>query len=203
MNSSHPEMNIIPTVELRDGNRIIYMDPASILYKKRKIFLGLDVSDAYVNFGLVPSLLLLESEDPGKPIDLYINSPGGSITAGLGLLDTIRFIKSPVHTYCIGQAASMAAVILAAGAPGHRYSLPSARVLIHQPWSGGGGGQASDIALQAKEIVRLRDYLEADLAKTTGQSIDKIHNDCDRDFIMDANEAKAYGIVDHVISKRP
>lgn len=194
--------NFVPVIETREGNRIIYQDPISLLFKKRRIFLGLDISDAYVNMSIIPSLLFLESEDKDKPIDMYINSPGGSITAGLAILDTMRLIKCPVHTYCIGQCASMAAVILAAGEKGHRYALPSSRILIHQPWQGGGGGQATDISLQAKEILRLRDFLEKDLVKTTGQTLEKIHADCERDYIMDAEEAIKYGIVDKIKSAR-
>jgi ATP-dependent Clp protease protease subunit len=193
---------VVPTVELKDGNRTMYYDIFSLLHKDRIIFIGTPIVDIVAST-VVAQLLHLESQDKAKPISLYINSPGGDITAGLAIRDTMRFIRPDVHTICIGQCASMAAVLLAEGAKGKRYALSSARILIHQPWSGGGGGQQSDIELQAKEIRRMRDQLEGMLSLTTGQPLEKIHTDCDRDYIMTAIEAKAYGIIDEVFDKRP
>lgn len=199
-NMNHDVQNFVPMIKQVDGNRVIYQDPISLLFEKsRTIFLGLPVDSAYTNISIVPSLLVLDNADHKKPIKMYINSPGGSITDGLAILDTMQYIKAPVHTVIIGQAASMAAVIAAAGEKGHRLALPSARILIHQPWQGGGGGQQSDIEIQAKEIKRLRDFLEAKLAKATGQSIGKIHMDCERDYIMSAEEALTYGIIDKIV----
>jgi ATP-dependent Clp protease protease subunit len=150
---------------------------------------------------IIAQLLFLEAEDPEKDIHLYINSPGGSTTAGMAIYDTMQFVRPDVSTLCIGQAASMAAVLLAAGANGKRFALPNARVLIHQPW-GGAQGQASDIAIQAKEILRIKERLNQVLAFHTKQPVDRIINDTDRDFIMEAPQAKEYGIVDQVISRR-
>lgn len=191
----------IPMIEETDGNRTKVYDIFSRLQKDRIILLGMPIMD-FTAAVVVAQLLFLESDDQKKPIKMYINSPGGDITAGLAIMDTMGLIKPPVYTYCIGQCASMAAVLLSEGAPGHRYALPSSRVLIHQPWSSGGGGQQTDIQLQAKEITRLRDFLEKRLAVSTKQNLDRIHDDCERDFIMTADEAKTYGIVDKVISKR-
>jgi ATP-dependent Clp protease protease subunit len=192
----------IPMVEERDGNRVKVYDIFSLLHKDRIVFIGTPIMD-YVAAVVVAQLLHLENEDKRKPISLYINSPGGDITAGLAIRDTMKFIKPDIHTICVGQCASMAAVILAAGTKGKRFSLPSSRILIHQPWSSGGGGQATDIALQAKEILRMRDQLETMLSESTGQPLDKIHTDCERDYIMSPQEAMAYGIIDQVIEKRP
>lgn len=192
----------IPMVEEQDGNRTKVYDIFSLLHKDRIIFIGTPIVD-YVAAVVVAQLLHLEAESFTKPIKMYINSPGGDITAGLAIRDTMRFIKPDVHTICVGQCASMAAVLLAAGTKGHRYSLPSSRILIHQPWSGGGGGQATDVALQAKEILRMRDQLERMLADSTGQPLEKIHTDCERDYIMVAEEAVTYGIIDSVLDKRP
>ena len=147
-------------------------------------------------------MLFLEAEDPERDILLYINSPGGSITAGLAIYDTMQFIKPDVQTYCIGQAASMAAVLLAAGAKGKRFSLPNSRILIHQPWMSGLGGQASDIDIHAKEILRMRERLNEILAHHTGQSLARIQEDTDRDYIMGASQAKDYGIIDDVLIRR-
>lgn len=200
--------NFVPTIEVRDGNRTMYMDPVSLLFKKRVVLIGLPIDDAYVNISTIPSLLQLDEEEERdkegnlKPITMYINSPGGSITAGLAVLDTMNFIKSPVHTVCVGQCASMAAVLLAAGAKGHRRALKSSRILIHQPWQGGGGGQQTDVEIQARELKRMREDLEGRLADFTGQTLDKIHTDCERDYIMSAEEALKYGIVDQVITHR-
>jgi ATP-dependent Clp protease protease subunit len=193
--------NFVPSIEIRDGNRTVYMDPVSLLFKRRIILVGLPVTDEYVNVSIIPSLLFLDQEDE-KPITMYINSPGGSITAGQAVIDTMDFIKSPVHTVCVGQCASMAAVILACGVKGHRGALRSSRILIHQPWMGGAGGQQSDVELQAKELKRMRESIEERLASQTGQTIAKIHTDCERDYIMTADEALTYGIVDKVVTKR-
>jgi ATP-dependent Clp protease protease subunit len=198
----YQERNFVPNIEIRDGNRTIYMDPVSLLFKKRIILVGLPIEDAYVNVSIIPSLIFLDQDDDKKAITMYINSPGGSITAGLAILDTMEFIKAPVHTVCVGQCASMAAVLLACGAKGHRKALKSSRILIHQPWSMGGGGQQTDVELQAIELKRMRNQLEQRLADSTGQTLEKIHADCERDFIMTAEEAKVYGIIDEVCTQR-
>jgi ATP-dependent Clp protease protease subunit len=170
------------------------------LLKDRIIFLGTPIDDVVSNI-VIAQLLHLESEDPDKDISIYINSPGGEITGLFAMYDTMQFIKPDISTICLGQAASAAAVILASGTPGKRYILPHSRVLIHQP-HGGASGQAVDIEIQAKEIVRMRDSLDEILAYHTGQEVSKVANDTDRDFIMGANEAKEYGIVDDVITNR-
>jgi ATP-dependent Clp protease protease subunit len=175
-------------------------DVFSRLLKDRIIFLGTPIDDTVSNL-VIAQLLHLESEDPDKDISIYINSPGGEITGLFAIYDTMQFIKCEVSTICLGQAASAAAVILASGTPGKRYILPHSRVLIHQP-HGGASGQAVDIEIQAKEIVRMRETLDEILAHHTGQSVEKVANDTDRDFIMGASEAKEYGIVDEVITNR-
>ena len=175
-------------------------DIYSRLLKDRIVFLGTPIDDDVANV-IIAQLLFLESEDPDKDINLYINSPGGSVTAGLAIYDTMQLIRPDVQTICVGQAASMGAVLLAAGTPGKRFALPNSRILIHQPW-GGAQGQASDIAIQAKEILRTKDRLNQILAYHTKKPLDRIVTDSDRDFIMDADQAKDYGIVDHVISRR-
>nr|WP_035259277.1 ATP-dependent Clp endopeptidase proteolytic subunit ClpP [Desulfatirhabdium butyrativorans] len=175
-------------------------DIYSRLLKDRIIFLGTVITDDVANL-LIAQMLFLESEDPGREINFYINSPGGSVTAGLAIYDTMQYIKPGITTVCIGQAASMAALLLAAGDPNKRYSLPNCRIMIHQPM-GGSQGQASDIAIQAKEILRLKDTLNQILAQHTGRPIDVIQRDTDRDFFMSGQEAKEYGIVDHVIRNR-
>src|SRR5581483_7925285 len=167
---------------------------------ERIIFLGTPIDDDISNL-IIAQLLFLEGEDPDKPINLYINSPGGVVTAGLAIYDTIQYIKPPVSTICVGQAASMAALLLCAGAKGKRYALPHARVMIHQPL-GGVQGQATDIDIQAREIIRMREELNQILVKHTGQVIDKVTRDTDRDFFMSGEEAKVYGIVDDVIVSR-
>lgn len=192
----------IPMIEETVGNRTKVYDIFSLLHKDRIIFIGTAIMD-YTAAVVVAQLLQLENESKTKPIHLYINSPGGDITAGLAIRDTMRFIKPEIHTICIGQCASMAAVLLAEGTKGKRVALSSSRILIHQPWSNGGGGQQTDILLQAKEITRMRDQLELMLSNSTGQPLDKIHVDCERDYIMSAQEAKAYGIIDEVFDKRP
>jgi len=176
-------------------------DIFSRLLKDNIIFLGTPITDEVANL-ITAQLLFLEAEDPDKDISLYINSPGGSITAGLAIYDTMQFIKPDVTTICIGQAASMAALLLAAGAAGKRYALPNGRLLIHQPSMSGLSGQATDIDIHAKEILRLREITCEILAKHTGQPLDKINHDVERDFIMGADEAKTYGLIDRVIMKR-
>jgi len=175
-------------------------DIYSRLLKDRIIFLGTAMNDEIANL-LIAQLLFLESEDPDKDINFYINSPGGVVTAGLAVYDTMQYIKPDIATVCIGQAASMGALLLAAGTPGKRYSLPHSRILIHQPL-GGSQGQASDIAIQAKEILRMRDSLNNILAFHTGREIDQINTDTDRDFFMSGDEAKEYGLIDHVMASR-
>jgi len=175
-------------------------DIYSRLLKDRIIFLGTAMNDDVANV-LIAQLLFLESEDPDKDINFYINSPGGLVTAGMAVYDTMQYIKSDVTTVCIGQAASMGAVLLTAGAEGKRYSLPNSRILIHQPM-GGFQGQASDIEIQAKEILRMKDTLNRILVKHSGKKLDQIQNDTDRDFFMSGQEAKEYGIIDHVITTR-
>jgi ATP-dependent Clp protease, protease subunit len=175
-------------------------DIYSRLLKDHIIFLGTAVDDHVANL-ITAQLLFLASEDPEKDISMYINSPGGSISAGMAIYDTMQFVRPDVVTYCIGQSASIAAVLLAAGAPKKRYALPNSRVLIHQPWMSGLSGQATDIDIHAKEIIRTREALNKMLAGHTGQPLEKIERDVERDFIMTAEQAKAYGIVDEIISK--
>jgi len=175
-------------------------DIYSRLLKDRIIFLGSAMNDEVANL-LIAQLLFLESEDPDKDINFYINSPGGLVTAGLAVYDTMQYIKPDIATVCIGQAASMGALLLTAGSRGKRYSLPNARILIHQPM-GGFQGQASDIEIQAKEILRMKDSLNQILVRHTGKTMDSIQRDTDRDYFMSAEEAKNYGIIDHVIANR-
>ena len=175
-------------------------DIYSRLLKDHIIFIGTPIDDHVANL-VTAQLLFLESEDPGKDISLYINSPGGSISDGMAIYDTMQFVRPDVVTYCIGQAASIAALLLASGAPKKRYALPNSRVLIHQPWTSGLSGQATDIDIHAKEIIRTRALLNNLLAGHTGQSLEKINKDVERDFIMTAEQAKAYGIVDEIITK--
>jgi ATP-dependent Clp protease protease subunit len=175
-------------------------DIYSRLLKDRIIFLGTAISDEVANV-LIAQLLFLESEDPDKDINFYVNSPGGIVTAGMAVYDTMQYIKSDIATVCIGQAASMGAVLLTAGTKGKRYSLPNSRILIHQPM-GGFQGQASDIEIQAKEILRMKDTLNEILVRHTGKDLGQIQLDTDRDFFMTGEEAKNYGLIDHVIIKR-
>jgi len=190
-----------PTVIERDSRGVERSyDVYSRLLKDRVIFLGTPIDDTVANI-IIAQLLHLESEDADKDVSIYINSPGGEITGLFAIYDTMQFIKCDVHTICIGQAASAAAVLLAAGAHGKRFILPHSRVLIHQP-HGGASGQAVDIEIQAKEIVRMRESLDQLLAYHTGQTVEKVAKDTDRDFIMSALEAKEYGIVDEVITSR-
>ncbi len=176
-------------------------DLYSRLLKDRIVFLGTPVDDDVANI-IVAQMLFLESEDPDKDINLYINSPGGPVTSGLAIYDTMQYVKCQVSTICMGQAASMGALLLAAGAKGKRYSLPHARIMIHQP-SGGFGGQASDIELHAKEILRLKAKLNEIMQRHTGQPLDRIEKDTDRDYFMGAGEAKEYGLIDEVVTKKP
>ncbi len=198
---SNPQLYVpMPTVTEQTSRGERTYDIYSRLIKDRIIFLGTPINDTVANL-IVAQLLHLESEDPDKDIMMYINSPGGDIIGLFAIYDTMQFIKADVQTICVGQAASAAAVILAAGTKGKRFTLPHSRVLIHQP-HGGASGQSVDIAIQAKEIVRMRELLDEMLAYHTGQSIEQITNDTDRDFIMSGQEAKDYGIVDEVISSR-
>jgi ATP-dependent Clp protease protease subunit len=191
---------IVPTVIEQTNRGERAFDIYSRLLKDRIVFLGTPIDDTVANL-IMAQLLHLESEDADKDINLYINSPGGEITGLFAIYDTMQFIKPEIATYCMGQAASAAAVLLAAGTKGKRHALPHARILIHQPYSGA-GGQASDIEIQAKEIMRMRELLEHVLAHHTGQTMEKVRKDTDRDFIMNADEAKDYGIVDEVILTR-
>jgi ATP-dependent Clp protease protease subunit len=198
--SSDPMMNyLIPTVIESSHRGERAWDIYSRLLKDRIIFLGTEVNDQVANV-IVAQMLFLESEDPDKDIYLYINSPGGVITAGMAIYDTMQIIRPDVSTICMGQAASMGAVLLAAGAKGKRRCLPNARVLIHQPL-GGTRGQAADIEIQAKEILRMREVLNQILAERTGQSYERIARDTDRDYILSAEESVAYGLVDEVLTR--
>ena len=172
-------------------------DIYSRLLRDRIIFIGTPVDDTVSNL-IIAQMLFLQNEDPQKEINVYINTPGGSVTAGLAIYDTMQFVKPPVATYCVGQAASMGALLLCAGAKGKRFALPDARIMIHQPW-GGVQGAASDISIQAREILRLREKINELLVKHTSQSIEKVQKDTDRDYFMSAEEAKEYGIIDDVI----
>ncbi len=172
-------------------------DIYSRLLKDRIIFLGAPIDDVFSNL-IIAQLLFLEAEDPEKDINLYINSPGGSVTAGLGIYDTMQYVKPPITTICLGQAASMGALLLAAGTKGKRYALPNARVMIHQPM-GGFQGQATEIDIHAREILKIRERLNQIMAEHTGQSLDKISQDTERDYFMSGTEAKDYGLIDEVI----
>lgn len=194
-------LNLVPMVVEQSSRGERAYDIYSRLLKERVIFLVGPIDDYMANV-VVAQLLFLESENPDKDIHLYINSPGGSVTAGLAIYDTMQFLKPAVSTMCIGQAASMGAFLLAAGEPGKRFMLPNARVMIHQP-SGGARGQATDIEIQAREILYLRERLNAALAAHTGQPLEKIARDVERDFFMSASEARDYGIIDRVLEKRP
>jgi len=196
----HP-MTLVPMVVEQTGRGERAYDIYSRLLKDRIIFIGTPIDDVVSNL-IIAQLLFLQMEEPDKEISLYINSPGGSVTAGLAIYDTIQFIKPDVATYCVGQAASMGALILSAGAKGKRFALPHARIMIHQPW-GGVQGAAADISIQAREILRLRERINEILAKHTTQPLEKIQKDTDRDYFMSAEESKEYHIVDEVIySKR-
>jgi ATP-dependent Clp protease, protease subunit len=191
---------LVPMVVEQTGRGERGYDIYSRLLVDRIVFLGTPVDDMVSNV-IIAQLLFLQMTDPKKDIHLYINSPGGSVTAGLAIYDTMQFMTCAVNTYCIGQAASMGAVLLAAGTKGKRYALPNARIMVHQPW-GGVQGQASDISIQAKEILRIKDRLNEILAHHCGQSVETISKDTDRDRFMSADEAKSYGIVDEVVKSR-
>jgi ATP-dependent Clp protease protease subunit len=193
---------ILPDFEERTSYGFKRHNPYTKLFEDRIVFLGVQVDDASAD-DVMAQLLVLESQDPDRDITMYINSPGGSFTALTAIYDTMQYIKPNVQTVCLGQAASAAAVLLAAGASGKRLALPNARILIHQPASGGGGqGQASDIEIQAKEIMRMREWLEQTLSEHTGRSIEQVNKDIDRDKILTAEEALEYGIIDQVLSSR-
>ena len=189
--------SMIPMVVEKTGSGERAYDIYSRLLKDRIVFVGGEVEDGMAN-SVIAQLLFLQAEDPKKEVSMYINSPGGSVTAGLAILDTMKMIKCPVATYCIGQAASMGAILLAAGEKGHRHALPNSRIMIHQPW-GGAQGKASDIEITAREILRLKDVLNGILAEASGKSIEEVKQDTDRDHFMSADEAKVWGIVDEVL----
>ena len=191
---------LVPTVVEQTNRGERAFDLYSRLLKEHIIFLGTPIDDTIANL-VCAQLLHLESENPDKDINIYINSPGGDITALFAIYDTMQYVKPDITTICFGQAASAAAILLAAGTTGKRLALPHARVLLHQPW-GSGGGQASDIEIQAKEIIKMRDLLDELLAHHTGQTIERVKRDTDRDFIMSAEEAKDYGLIDEVIVSR-
>ncbi len=200
MHAESPTSYLVPMVIEQTNRGERSFDIYSRLLKERIIFLGTPINDEIANL-MMAQLLHLEGEDPEKDIALYINSPGGSVTSALAILDTMEFIKPDVSTFCMGQAASAAAVLMAAGTKGKRYALPHSRILLHQP-TGGAEGQSVDIEIQAREIQRIRDLLDRILADKTGQEIQKVSTDTDRDFIMTAAEAKDYGLIDTVIASR-
>jgi len=191
---------LVPTVVESSARGERAYDLYSRLLRERIIFIGTPIDDTVANL-VCAQMLFLESEDPEKDINLYINSPGGDITALFAIYDTMKFVRPDKSTFCFGQAASAAAVLLASGTPGKRFALPHARILLHQPY-GGAAGQATDIELQAKEILRMRDLLNEMLSKDTGQDVARIASDTDRDFILSAAEAKDYGVIDEVIAAR-
>ncbi len=193
-------MNLVPMVIEKDGRGERAYDIYSRLLKERIVFLGTAIDDVMANL-IIAQLLFLESEDPTKDIYLYVNSPGGLITSGLAIYDTMQYVKPPIATICIGQAASMGAVLLAGGAKGKRYALPHARVLIHQPL-GGAQGQATDIDIQAREILRMREEINTIFTKHTGQDMERIRQDTERDYFMTADQALKYGIIDQIVEKR-
>ena len=194
-------MSLIPMVVEQTSRGERSFDIYSRLLKENIVFIGTPIDDGVANL-VIAQILFLAAEDPEKDISLYINSPGGVTTSGLAILDTMNLVEPDIVTYCIGQAASMAAVLLAAGTKGKRYTLPYSRVLIHQPHASGLGGQAADIDIQARDILRTRDILNRILADATGQPLEKIERDIDRDYILNAEQACEYGLVDHVITRR-
>ncbi len=198
--TTHGQMLVPMVVEQSPRGERAY-DIYSRLLKDRIVFIGMPIDDIVSNL-IIAQLLFLQMEDPDKDIDVYINTPGGSVTAGLAIYDTIQFVKPSVATYCIGQAASMGALLLTAGTKGKRFALPDARIMIHQPW-GGVQGAATDISIQAREILRLREKINELLVKHTAQSMEKIERDTDRDYFMSAEEAKEYGLIDQVIYGKP
>ncbi|UCC66804.1 MAG: ATP-dependent Clp endopeptidase proteolytic subunit ClpP [Deltaproteobacteria bacterium] len=193
--------NLIPIVVERDGRAERAYDIFSRLLKERIIFLGMAIDDDLANL-VIAQMLFLESEDPDKDVYLYINTPGGLVTAGLAIYDTMQYIRPDVSTICMGQASSMGALLLAAGTPGKRYALPHSRILLHQPM-GGFQRPATDVDIQAREVLRLREELNNIMMKHTGQSLEKIQTDTDRDFYMTGPQAKQYGIIDEVVIQRP
>jgi ATP-dependent Clp protease protease subunit len=199
--ASDPRSQLVPMVVEQTNRGERAYDIFSRLLKDNIIFLGTAIDDTIANLAIA-QMLFLEAEDPDKDIQLYINSPGGSITAGFAIYDTMQFIRPDVQTICIGQAASIAAVLLAAGTKGKRYSLPNSRILIHQPWLSGLGGQATDIDIAAKEILRMRERINQILVRHTGQELKRIQEDTERDYIMSAEQGRDYGIIDEVIRKR-
>jgi ATP-dependent Clp protease, protease subunit len=192
---------ILPQFEERTSYGMKRLDPYTKLFEDRIIFLGVQVDDASAD-DVIAQLIVLESQDPDRDILLYINSPGGSFTALTAIYDTMQYVRPDIQTYCLGQAASAAAVLLGAGAPGKRYALPNARILIHQPAMEGTGGMASDLEIQANEVLRMRTWLESTLAHHTGRTIEQIEKDIERDKILTADEAKEYGLVDEVLVSR-
>jgi ATP-dependent Clp protease protease subunit len=193
---------IVPmVVQQRPGGERAF-DIYSRLLQNRIIFITGPIDDNVANL-VIAQMLFLQSEDPGKKVDLYINSPGGVVQSGLAIYDTMQLIAPPVYTWCIGLAASMGALLLGAGEPGHRYALPNCRILIHQPHVDRLGGQATDIDIQAREMLHTRDTINQILARHTGQALEKISRDTDRDFYMSAEEARAYGLVDQVVARQP
>jgi ATP-dependent Clp protease protease subunit len=200
-NNFEEKNTLIPMVVEQTNRGERAYDIYSRLLRDSIIFIGTPIDDNVANV-VTAQLLFLEAEDPERDISLYVNSPGGSITAGLAIYDTIQFIRPDVSTICVGQASSMGAVLLAAGAPDKRFALPNSRIMIHQPWLGGLQGQASDIEIHAKEILRMRSILNDILAKHTGQPLERIEKDVERDYIMSADQCKVYGIIDDVISQR-
>jgi ATP-dependent Clp protease protease subunit len=193
-------MPLIPMVVEQTSRGERAYDIYSRLLKDNIVFIGTPIDDNLANL-VIAQLLFLEAEDPDRDISVYINSPGGSVTAGLAIYDTMLFVKPDISTFCVGQAASMAAVLLSAGKQGKRFALPNSRIIIHQPL-GGVQGQAADIDIQAREILRMRESLNEILKEQTGQDLDKIAKDTDRDYIMTADQARDYGLIDHVISER-
>jgi ATP-dependent Clp protease protease subunit len=200
-NNIEERNTLIPMVVEQTNRGERAYDIYSRLLRDSIIFIGTPIDDNVSNV-VTAQLLFLEAEDPDRDISLYINSPGGSITAGLAIYDTIQFIRPDVTTICVGQAASMAAILLAAGSPKKRFALPHSRILIHQPWLGGLQGQATEIEIHAKEILRMRSILNDILVKHTDQSLEKIEKDVERDYIMSSEQCKEYGLIDEVISKR-
>jgi ATP-dependent Clp protease, protease subunit len=200
MNENQPNMTLVPMVVEQTNRGERAYDIYSRLLRDNIIFIGTPIDDNVANL-VTAQLLFLEAEDPEKDVSLYINSPGGVVTAGMAIYDTMQFIRPHVATICVGQAASIAALLLAAGTPGKRFALPNSRVLIHQPTMGGLSGQATDIDIHAREILRIRANLNEIMAKHTGQSLEKVEHDVERDFWMGAHQAKEYGIIDEIIFK--
>ena len=200
MSTNQPNMTLIPMVVEQTNRGERAYDIYSRLLRDNIIFIGTPIDDNIANL-VTAQLLFLEAEDPDKDVSLYINSPGGSVTAGMAIYDTMQFIRPDIATICIGHAASMAALLLLAGTPGKRFALPNSRILIHQPWMGGLSGQATDIDIHAREILRIRASQNEIMSKHTGQPLEKVERDVERDFWMSAQQAREYGIVDEIIYK--